>query len=147
MDDHSSLGVKMRTIVIFNPATGESALAPQQEHEGTANQHAEAIVEGLRTYGIEPEVRYTTAEDPGDVAKKAAAEGADIVVATGGDGTIHAVARGLIGTKSALGIIALGTMNNLAHSLSIPDPGSNGTWLSAHAALPLTPLCYSSKQL
>lgn len=111
----------MRTIVIFNLTAGESPLAPQQEHEGTANQHEEAIVEGLRTYGIEPEVWYTTAEDPGsDVAKKAAAQGADIVVAAGGDGTIHAVARGLIGTKSALGIIALGTMNNLAHSLSIP---------------------------
>jgi diacylglycerol kinase (ATP) len=115
-------GVKMRTIVIFNPTAGASALAPQQEREGTASQHEETIVEGLRTYGLEPEVWYTTAEDPGStLAKKAAAEGAIIVVAAGGDGTIHAVASGVIGTKSALGIIALGTMNNLAHSLSIPD--------------------------
>ena len=122
MQDHSSLRVKMRTIVIFNPTAGESALAPKEEHEGTANQHEEAIVEGLRTYGIEPEVWYTTAEDPGsNLAKKAAAQGADLVVAAGGDGTIHAVAIGLIGTKSALGMIALGTMNNLAHSLSIPE--------------------------
>jgi diacylglycerol kinase (ATP) len=112
----------MRTIVIFNPTAGASALAPQQEHEGTANQREAAVVEGLRTYDLEPEVWYTTAEDPGStLAKKAAAEGADIVVAAGGDGTIHAVASGVIGTKSALGIIALGTMNNLAHSLSIPD--------------------------
>ena len=43
------------------------------------------------------------------------------MIAAGGDGTIHAVATGLIGSQSTLGIIAAGTMNNLAHSLSIPD--------------------------
>lgn len=97
-------------------------MAPQDRQEETFEQHEEAIVAELRIYGIEPEVWYTTPDDPGSgLAKKAAAEGAEVVIAAGGDGTIHAVASGLIGTTSILGIIAMGTMNNLANSLSIPD--------------------------
>src|SRR5947209_5644875 len=80
------------------------------------------IVEGLRAYGIEPKIYYTTLEDTGQgLAKRAAEEHAELVIAVGGDGTIHAVAYGLIGTQSILGIIPTGTMNNLAHSLNIPD--------------------------
>ncbi|GAC1388366.1 MAG: diacylglycerol kinase family lipid kinase [Ktedonobacteraceae bacterium] len=112
----------MHTVLILNPNSGVSSLAPQDRHEGTFEQHEEAIVAALRTHDIEPEIWYTTPDDPGSgLAKKAAAEGVDTVIAAGGDGTIHAVASGLIGTKSVLGIIALGTMNNLAHSLGIPD--------------------------
>jgi diacylglycerol kinase (ATP) len=47
-------------------------------------------------------------------------EHVDLVIAAGGDGTLHAVASGLIGGESTLGIIPMGTMNNLAHSLGIP---------------------------
>ncbi|HEV2238431.1 MAG TPA: diacylglycerol kinase family protein [Ktedonobacterales bacterium] len=54
------------------------------------------------------------------------------VVAAGGDGTVHAVAQGLMDARTALngaaahalpslGILPLGTMNNLAHSLGIPE--------------------------
>ena len=112
----------MRTILILNPTAGSSSMAPVDGQEETVEQHEETIVTALRTHGIEPEVWYTTPDDPGSgLAKKAASEGVDTVIAAGGDGTIHAVASGLIGTKSTLGIIAMGTMNNLAHSLSIPD--------------------------
>lgn len=112
----------MRTILIVNPTSGSSTMAPQDSQEETFEQHEKAIVAGLRVHDIEPEVWYTTPDDPGSgLAKKAAAEGADTVIAAGGDGTIHAVASGLIGTTTTLGIVAMGTMNNLAHSLSIPD--------------------------
>lgn len=97
-------------------------MAPLEGKDETIEQHEETILTALRSYNIEPEVWYTTPDDPGSgLAKKAAAEGADVVIAAGGDGTIHAVASGLIGTKTTLAIIAMGTMNNLAHSLSIPD--------------------------
>ncbi len=112
----------MRTVLILNPTAGSSSMAPQESQQETVDHHEDAIVSALRTHDIEPEVWHTTPDDPGSgLAKKAAAEGVDTVIAAGGDGTIHAVASGLIGTKSTLGIIALGTMNNLAHSLSIPD--------------------------
>lgn len=112
----------MRTVLILNPTAGSSSMAPQDNQQETVERHEDTIIAALRSHEIEPEVWYTTPDDPGSgLAKKAAAEGVDVVIAAGGDGTIHAVASGLIGTKSTLGIIAMGTMNNLAHSLSIPD--------------------------
>jgi len=108
----------MRAVLIMNVASGTSTMATT---EGTSEEHQEAILAALRTHGIEAEVRQTTPEDHGaGLAAQAAAEQADVVIAAGGDGTIHEVAHGLVGTHSALGIIALGTMNNLAHSLQIP---------------------------
>lgn len=81
-----------------------------------------AILAGLRAFGIEPQVLHTTLEDGGqEMAKRAAQDGAELVIAAGGDGTIHAAANGLVGTQSTLGIIPTGTMNNVARSLSIPD--------------------------
>lgn len=110
----------MRTILILNPVAGNSLIA---ETQGTGESTEEAILRGLRAFGIEPDVWYTTLEDPGKgLATKAANEGAEMVIAAGGDGTIHAVAAGLIERESTLGIIPMGTMNNLAHSLGIPLP-------------------------
>lgn len=43
-----------------------------------------------------------------------------LVVAVGGDGTVAAVARTLIGTPHVLGIVPLGTFNNFARALDIP---------------------------
>ncbi len=109
---------KMRTVLILNPVAGRSLLAETQEESRSIE---EEIRSGLRIYNIEPEVWYTTLEDPGErLAHKAVDKHVDLVIAAGGDGTIHAVASGLIGAESTLGIIPVGTMNNLAHSLSIP---------------------------
>jgi diacylglycerol kinase (ATP) len=44
----------------------------------------------------------------------------DLVVAAGGDGTINAVIGALVGQPKALGIIPLGTANDLARTLNIP---------------------------
>lgn len=89
---------------------------------GTPQEHEQLVLAELGKYGIEPQVYYTTPEDMGTgQAQQAAKEGYELVIACGGDGTVHAVANGLIGTQSTLGIIAAGTMNNLAHSLSLPD--------------------------
>jgi len=47
-------------------------------------------------------------------------EGANIIVACGGDGTINEVASSLVGTDIKLGIIPLGSGNGLASNLNIP---------------------------
>lgn len=108
----------MRAILILNPESGVSPLAEQHD---TLESNEEIILTRLALYGIEPEVWYTTLEDPGNgLATKAADEHADLVIAAGGDGTVYAVACGLIGRESTIGIIPLGTMNNLALSLNIP---------------------------
>ena len=54
------------------------------------------------------------------IAHQAVAEGVDVVVAVGGDGTVNEVARCLIHTQTALGIIPCGSGNGLARHLFIP---------------------------
>jgi diacylglycerol kinase (ATP) len=54
------------------------------------------------------------------LAKKAAADGFDIVVAVGGDGSVNEVAKGLIGTPAAMAILPAGSGNGLARHLCIP---------------------------
>ena len=55
-----------------------------------------------------------------EIAAQAAAEGTDIVVAIGGDGTINEIGRALIHTDTAMGIIPCGSGNGLARHLQIP---------------------------
>lgn len=110
---------RMQAALIFNPTSGISTVT---EKRMSPEETERTILEGLRDNGIEPELLYTTPEDEGyGLARRAAAAGTELVIAVGGDGTVHAVANGLIGTHSILGIIPTGTMNNLAHSLNIPD--------------------------
>ncbi|RMD92860.1 MAG: diacylglycerol kinase family lipid kinase [Calditrichaeota bacterium] len=54
------------------------------------------------------------------ITGEAIASGFETVVAVGGDGTVNEVATGLCGTRSALGIIPMGSGNGLARSLKIP---------------------------
>jgi len=106
----------MRTVLILNPTSGISTKRMSVEDT------EKAILQGLQACGIEQEVSYTTPEETGKgLATRAAAEHSELVIAVGGDGTIHAVANGLVSTHSTLGIIPTGTMINLAHSLNIPD--------------------------
>ncbi len=109
----------MRAVLIVNPTSGISTITEQRM---SPEETERALLEGLRTYGIVPQLQHTTLEDSGwGLAARAAHEGAELVIAAGGDGTVHAVANGLIGTASVLGIIPTGTQNNLARSLQIPD--------------------------
>ena len=109
----------MKAVMIVNPTSGISTVT---EKRMSPEETERIVVEALRAYGIEPKIYYTSPEDTGQgLAKRAAEEHAELVIVMGGDGTIHAVARGLVGTQSVLGIIPTGTMNNLSHSLNIPD--------------------------
>ncbi|MCC6394038.1 MAG: NAD(+)/NADH kinase [Bryobacterales bacterium] len=54
---------------------------------------------------------------PGDathIAARCVSEGADLILAAGGDGTINEVANGMIGSRVPLGILPAGTANVLA---------------------------------
>jgi YegS/Rv2252/BmrU family lipid kinase len=81
----------------------------------------EQITDCLRTYGIEAEITLkTSGKVARKLAKAAVKQGADMLIVAAGDGTIEDVAGTLVGTKTALGIIPIGTMNNLARSLGVP---------------------------
>lgn len=51
---------------------------------------------------------------------RALSENSQPVVAGGGDGTVNAVAAGLVGTDTALGVLPLGTLNHFAKDAGIP---------------------------
>jgi len=55
------------------------------------------------------------------LVRQAIAEGADVVIAAGGDGTVSAVATALVDTPTPLGIIPTGTANGFANALCIPE--------------------------
>jgi diacylglycerol kinase (ATP) len=101
-------------VLIFNPAAGR--------------QRATAVVERVRrelaARGIDAEPRPTaTAGHATTLAAEAAREGAEVVFAYGGDGTLREAARGLLGTAVPLGPLAGGTTNVLVRALGLSrDP-------------------------
>lgn len=103
----------MRAKVIMNPVSGE----------GKARQLVESVAAQFKSYG---DAEFTFTVRPGharELAHEAVDEGFDLVVAAGGDGTVHEVANGLYcdgRTRLPIGIIPFGTGNDLAYSLGIP---------------------------
>ncbi|HZS76432.1 MAG TPA: diacylglycerol kinase family protein [Ktedonobacteraceae bacterium] len=75
----------------------------------------------LRKHGWRAELWYT--EAPGDgqrLAQKAVEQGADVVIAAGGDGTINEIIQVLAGSETALGVLPTGTVNVWAREMGIP---------------------------
>jgi YegS/Rv2252/BmrU family lipid kinase len=74
----------------------------------------------LGEYGV----KFTERPHHGEeLARQAAAEGYDRVVALGGDGTLNEVGNGLMGTGAALAVVPTGTGNDWVRSVDIPrDP-------------------------
>ncbi len=100
-----------KAMLLYNPLSGrKSRLAD-----------VEAVLSVLREAGVEASAAPTrAASDAADQTRQAIADGCDTVFACGGDGTIHDVLQGLVGSNAALAIIPLGTANSLAHDLRLP---------------------------
>lgn len=82
---------------------------------GSGQTSAEALVAALRSAGHE--VAYHARKEPGLV--EAIARPADAVILAGGDGTVSKLLHLLVPRGLPIGILPLGTANNLARSLGI----------------------------
>ncbi|MCS7240276.1 MAG: diacylglycerol kinase family lipid kinase [Candidatus Bipolaricaulota bacterium] len=100
-----------RLPVILNPAAGR----------GSAGEREDELRQLLRGCALDPQIFRTEGpEHAQELAKELCARGEKVVVAAGGDGTLHEVAQALVGTSTALGILPLGSGNDYARSLGIP---------------------------
>ncbi len=102
---------KAKIVFILNPHSGT------QSKDGIVK----VIESRLDTAKFDYEVRFTErAGHAVELAHGCVADAVDIVVAVGGDGTVNEVARALVHTGTALGIIPCGSGNGLARHLRIP---------------------------
>ena len=97
--------------VILNPTSGS----------GRGRRMAERIIIGLERRGIEADIVATTApREASRLGLEAARSRVDLVIAAGGDGTVHEVANGILKALSqgvdgpALGVLPVGTGNDFA---------------------------------
>ena len=100
-----------KTLFIVNPASGT----------GRQKNIETVIKENLDHDLFDYSVRYTEHIHHGtELAREAADQGYDCVVAVGGDGSVNDVAQGLKDTGVHMGIIPCGSGNGLARTLKIP---------------------------
>ncbi len=102
---------RKKILFIINPKAGTKSKThlPQliQQHIDSAQ--------------FEIQITYTKAPAHATtLAKEAVENGVDIVIATGGDGTVNEVMQGLLHSDTALGILPFGSGNGLARFLGIP---------------------------
>ena len=103
---------RLRALLIINTKSGPN---------NDSILRVKELVERFAAHGIRADVRVKLRKKYArEDAKKAAKKGYPLVIAAGGDGTIACVAEGLLGTDTVLGIVPLGTYNNVATSLGVP---------------------------
>lgn len=98
--------------VIFNPASGRNLEAPALLSD---------ILMLLQSWQIAPEVYMVHPDSRLNlVVNHAIHDGIKLIIVCGGDGTIDSVMGALVETDATLGIVPIGTQNNVARSLGIP---------------------------
>jgi YegS/Rv2252/BmrU family lipid kinase len=105
----------MKVQLIYNPVAGPADMA----------QSLAEVVTYLQAQGWQVMLRQTRGSgDATTYAREAAAEGYDLVVAVGGDGTLGEVANGLVGSACTMGVLPVGTGNIWARMMRLPLPSA-----------------------
>lgn len=101
-----------RAVIIYNPRAG-------QLKKGRAHRLVRA---GETLRGMARDVILIPTHGPrtaGELACTAIGDGADLIIAAGGDGTISEVVNGMANSQVPLGILPAGTANVLAHEIGL----------------------------
>jgi diacylglycerol kinase (ATP) len=108
----------MRIVAIVNPVSG-AGMDPQ-----VATRRVTMIQESLAQHQLAATTHVTERSGHArELAQRAVADHADLVIAWGGDGTVNEVGTSLAGTSTVLGLVPAGSGNGLAGGLGIPrDP-------------------------
>lgn len=105
----------MRVVAIINPMSG-AGLDPS-----IATARVAMIGGELKRRDIDHAIVVTERGGHArEVAARAAADGTDLVIVWGGDGTVNEVGGALAGSPTALGLIPAGSGNGLAAALAVP---------------------------
>ncbi|GBF78142.1 diacylglycerol kinase [Paenibacillus sp. 598K] len=102
-----------RARLIYNPTSGREEM----------KRRLPDILQRLELGGIETSCHATTGEgDATLAAADAVSRGFDIIIASGGDGTLYEVINGMAEREQRppLGILPLGTTNDFARALGVP---------------------------
>ncbi|MBW6478531.1 MAG: diacylglycerol kinase family lipid kinase [Bacteroidales bacterium] len=103
--------MKKSILILINPISGIS----------NKDRIRQLLKEKLNDSDLDYAVKFTGYPGHGtELSQEAAKKGFDAVIVAGGDGSVNEVARGLVNTNTALGIIPTGSGNGLAHFLHIP---------------------------
>lgn len=107
----SKKNTSMHVKLIVNPGAGKASEAAEK---------LKLVTSALKKNGLKVDVAYAKPKEKAtSIARRASKDGYTVIIAMGGDGTIEAVMRGLVGSKAHLGIIPIGIDNNIAKSLGI----------------------------
>jgi diacylglycerol kinase (ATP) len=106
------------------PATRpRQALLLLNRRAGPGNAQLPELIEVLRAGGVQVTAPDLADREAVSGAIRAHAAEVDLVVVGGGDGTVNAAAAGIVETGLPLGILPLGTANDLSRTLQLPtDP-------------------------
>jgi len=104
--------VTRQIALLANPAAGR----------GRSHLIVDQVAQRLGAQGASVDVlQARDAQDALDLARKAVADGVDTLATLGGDGMIHLAVQAVANTGTALGVVPMGTGNDFARSLGLPD--------------------------
>jgi diacylglycerol kinase (ATP) len=108
-------------LLLANPASGGKPGAPALADAEPDALQPDALQAALEARGLDVTLHVIDeGDDLGAIATEAARSGRDLVAA-GGDGTVAPVAAAACHSDVTLGILPLGSWNNIAHAWRIPE--------------------------
>jgi len=121
--------MRRRVYIVANPAAGQS------------NFDIRVLNARFKEAEIEWEVFFTKKEGDAELlTKRALEEGADVVAAYGGDGTVAEVGGAMTGSKVPLAILPGGTANVMSLELGIPQNFGDAVGVLCNEVLTLRPI-------